>query len=183
MPPLVQSFVKTGQFAVILGLLAVLLIFSHNYFAEGIKLEKLNYITHLSQDITACGELHKQDTLQQAISPQSRLEAVYASFHEGTFCANLYHFSSNCCYGTKLEFLIITQEQDYTIQLIRHRETPGIGTRVLDVLGIENLLASNFFPEDAATGATITAEGMKKALGEVTHWLREFQTTSPSKAH
>ena len=175
MPALVQSFAKTAQFAVILGLLAVLLIASHSYFADDIKLEKLNYITHLSQDITGCGEINKQNTREQAISPMSRLEAVYRSFDGNEFCADLYHFSSKCCYGTKLEFLIIAQTEDYRIQLIRHTETPGIGTRILDRLKIENLLSHKFFPQDALTGATITAEGMKRLLAEVVGWLAEFE--------
>ena len=82
-------------------------------------------------------------------------------------------------YGGKLKVSVTMNGTDITeVKVIEHSETPGVGTRAIDALP-EKIVQADSVDVDSISGATVTSEAIKQAVGQAMGMAGMMQQVIP----
>ena len=82
-------------------------------------------------------------------------------------------------YGGKLKVSVTMNGTDITeVNVIEHSETPGVGTRAIDALP-EKIVQADSVDVDSISGATVTSEAIKQAVGQAMGMAGMMQQVIP----
>ena len=82
-------------------------------------------------------------------------------------------------YGGKLKVSVTMNGTDITeVKVIEHSETPGVGTRAIDALP-EKIVQADSVDVDSVSGATVTSEAIKQAVGQAMGMAGMMQQVIP----
>ena len=82
-------------------------------------------------------------------------------------------------YGGKLKVSVTLNGTDITaVKVIEHSETPGVGTRAIDALPAE-IVKADSIDVDSISGATVTSEAIKQAVGQAMGMAGMLQQVIP----
>ena len=82
-------------------------------------------------------------------------------------------------YGGKLKVSVTMNGTDITeVKVIEHSETPGVGTRAIEALPAE-IVKADSIDVDSVSGATMTSEAIKQAVGQAMGMAGMMQQVIP----
>ena len=82
-------------------------------------------------------------------------------------------------YGGKVKVSVTMNGTDITeVKVIEHSETPGVGTRAIDALP-EKIVQADSIDVDSVSGATVTSEAIKQAVGQAMGMAGMMQQVIP----